>query len=558
MLSSSLGQLPHLRYLGIKNALPIVTIGPELLGNGVGDEVHAATTFPKLEFLIMINMPNWEQWTLVGSETGNSSSCSLRVTPRLEILHVRDCPKLRALPQGLQRLRALRILKATIAHSLSIIEDFPFITELEINTNKSMERISNLLALRKLTIWDTSALKCVDNLVALQYLELQDYSMKPLLEWLLRLAQQRLHLHDNNLELVMRCKAAEGQTGLSSSAFLVSTPTSKIDQHILNIPSKVGIIELINEAQEARTQMAALDALLGICVEKLAALIQDEATMILGVKEELGKLQRRMKRIDGALNKAARERAENAAWSNELQSILHEANDLFEDVRYERGKLLDNQPPSASPSGPSILCHLPMFSCFNSIRVRHNLANRIRAINSRINEVATDQWILSLQLLKSEGREASALYSRETCEIMDADVVGREIEDATDRLADMIVTNNRGNFHVIAVAGMGGIGKTTLAQKVYNNPRIGDRFQVKIWVCVTENIQMFDCYRRLFEKQKVVTEVPNEFQNYSLFSARPLEGGASFSCWTMYGDRSYGLIYSETRYETEQLVDVFW
>nr|CAD1843650.1 unnamed protein product [Ananas comosus var. bracteatus] len=175
-----LGQLPHLRYLGIKNALAIVTVGPELLGNGVGDGVHAATAFPKLKFLIMIGMPNWEEWTLVGSETGHSSSCSLQVMPRLEELYVIDCPKLRALPKSLQQLRALRILRTTMAHSLSVIEDFLFITELKIIKNDGMERISNLPALKKLTIWDTSALKCVENLVALQYLELQDYSMESL------------------------------------------------------------------------------------------------------------------------------------------------------------------------------------------------------------------------------------------------------------------------------------------------------------------------------------------------------------------------------------------
>ncbi|OAY75873.1 putative disease resistance RPP13-like protein 1 [Ananas comosus] len=203
-----LGQLPHLRYLQIREALAIVTIGPELLGNGVGAGVHAAAAFPKLEFLFMIGMPNWEEWSLVGSETGKSSSCSLRVMPRLEELRVIYCPKLRALPKGLQQLRALRILKVERAHSLSVIEDFLFVTELRIIKNDGMERISNLPALRKLTIWDNSALKCVDNLVALQYLELQDYSMKSLPEWLLRLAQQRVHLRDNNLELVMRCSAA--------------------------------------------------------------------------------------------------------------------------------------------------------------------------------------------------------------------------------------------------------------------------------------------------------------------------------------------------------------
>ncbi|XP_020084264.1 uncharacterized protein LOC109707432 [Ananas comosus] len=135
-------------------------------------------------------------------------TCSLRVMPRLEELHVINCPKLRALPKSLQQLSALRILRTTMAHSLSVIEDFLFITELTIEMNNGIERVSNLPSLKKLAIWDTPALKCVDNLVALQHLELQDYSMESLPEWLLRLVQQRAHLRDKNLQLVMRCSTA--------------------------------------------------------------------------------------------------------------------------------------------------------------------------------------------------------------------------------------------------------------------------------------------------------------------------------------------------------------
>ncbi|OAY81025.1 Disease resistance RPP13-like protein 4 [Ananas comosus] len=152
--------------------------------------------------------------------------------------------------------------------------------------------------------------------------------------------------------------------------------------------------------------MATLDALFGNCSEKLAALIQDEVAMILGVKEELAKLQRRMKRIGGALKKVGRERSEDAAWLNELQSILHEANDVFDELRYEL--------PSASPSVLSILCCLPIFSFFNSIRVRHNLADRIRALNNRIDEVAKDRWIFNLESVKTVGRVASMSSTRET------------------------------------------------------------------------------------------------------------------------------------------------
>ncbi|KAF3325240.1 hypothetical protein FCM35_KLT10311 [Carex littledalei] len=36
---------------------------------------------------------------------------------------------------------------------------------------------------------------------------------------------------------------------------------------------------------------------------------------------------------------------------------------------------------------------------------------------------------------------------------------------------------------------MGGIGKSTLAKKIFNDPRIEDEFQLKIWVCVSKEVK---------------------------------------------------------------------
>ncbi|KAJ6960659.1 disease resistance protein RGA4 [Populus alba x Populus x berolinensis] len=57
---------------------------------------------------------------------------------------------------------------------------------------------------------------------------------------------------------------------------------------------------------------------------------------------------------------------------------------------------------------------------------------------------------------------------------------GKEKED----LVNMLLTSSD-DFSVYAICGMGGLGKTTLAQLVYNDGRIEGHFDLRIWVCVS-------------------------------------------------------------------------
>ncbi|XP_072955027.1 putative disease resistance protein RGA3 [Typha angustifolia] len=55
------------------------------------------------------------------------------------------------------------------------------------------------------------------------------------------------------------------------------------------------------------------------------------------------------------------------------------------------------------------------------------------------------------------------------------------------------------NYSVIVVTGIGGAGKTTLAQLIYNNQRVADNFGIKMWVCMSRKLDVFKLTREMIE-----------------------------------------------------------
>ena len=54
---------------------------------------------------------------------------------------------------------------------------------------------------------------------------------------------------------------------------------------------------------------------------------------------------------------------------------------------------------------------------------------------------------------------------------------------------------------MIPIVGMGGLGKTTLAQAIFNNKNVTEHFELKAWVCVSKEFDVCRVTKRILEEE---------------------------------------------------------
>lgn len=152
-----------------------------------------------------------------------------------------------------------------------------------------------------------------------------------------------------------------------------------------------------------------------------------------------------------------------------------------------------------------------------TVAVPNELVIRAMKIIKRYDEIIKDHGDLALSENDGERRFAPDISSlREVgSDVCERSILGRE-HDKDSIVKKLLSTEDEliGNrISVQAIVGMGGLGKTTLAQLVYNDPRVSQSFDKLAWVCVSQQFDVSNITRKIIlslkEDKCDVTELAN-------------------------------------------------
>uniref|UniRef100_A0A803P711 Uncharacterized protein n=1 Tax=Cannabis sativa TaxID=3483 RepID=A0A803P711_CANSA len=127
------------------------------------------------------------------------------------------------------------------------------------------------------------------------------------------------------------------------------------------------------------------------------------------------------------------------------------------------------------------------------------MSRRIEAIKKRLTSISNDR-----NFLLDKGRQDTPTVRRvrDTYSfVRHEDVIGRD-EDRFILINKLLLENCEESVSAIAIVGIGGLGKTTVAKILFNDEKVQKHFELKIWVCVSDDFDLKLILKNIIDSTK--------------------------------------------------------
>ncbi|KAJ6347731.1 hypothetical protein OIU76_004254 [Salix suchowensis] len=183
------------------------------------------------------------------------------------------------------------------------------------------------------------------------------------------------------------------------------------------------------------------------------------------------------------------------------------------DVAYDTEDALDEfRLCLASDNGYGI------FSCFRKIcrsvkdaRARRRISSKIQVIKSESSSITSHIGILVIKNNIMVHGSSSDSTTRIECQrdallLEEADLVG--IEKPKKQLIERLLGTKSGR-EVVSMVGMGGLGKTTLVKRVYDDPGVKKHYKFRAWITVSQSYKTGDLLKHMIQQLFHVLRKPD-------------------------------------------------
>ncbi|KAH0678427.1 hypothetical protein KY284_019512 [Solanum tuberosum] len=228
------------------------------------------------------------------------------------------------------------------------------------------------------------------------------------------------------------------------------------------------------------------DAFVSFAVQKLGDFLIQQVSLRTSLRDEVTWLRNELLFIQSFLKDAELKQCVDhrvQQWVFEINTIANDAVAILETYSFEAGK------------GVSCLKACACI-CWKEKKF-YNVAEEIQSLKQRVMDISRKRdtyGITNINNNSGEWPSNQVTTLRRTTSYVDEDHIFVGFKDVVQTLLSELLKEEP-RRSVLSIYGMGGLGKTTLARKLYTSPNIASTFPTCAWICVSQEYNTMDLLR---------------------------------------------------------------
>lgn len=242
-----------------------------------------------------------------------------------------------------------------------------------------------------------------------------------------------------------------------------------------------------------------LSSVISSAINSLGSLVVDNTSILPEIRQKVDLTGSKLKLIQSWLkdveNKPRRSCLE-ASSVHQIELLAYRAQDAIE-------KLVWLQRQQNPAKGISKI--LPSFQNCEYILTLHEIGAELDEINNQICQISETRTTLSTLIpeeVSSMVGQSGTQWSQDSripirSDENDEMVVG--FDSQTAKIIDKLIDHEQEQLRVVSIVGMGGIGKSTLARKIFNDSVIKEYFPINIWIPISREYNVGNIHKKILK-----------------------------------------------------------